>query len=609
MRTKSFSKLLGALSATLLGLATYGTGLTVPSASAQTSESAAGMTPAESAARSIPRASTLILARTPNTTIADYNQMNPYGLGGLGRIRDTLNKTIYEFLFYYNHNSGEIIPWLATGYEYNDDFTEISIKLRPDVKWSDGEAFTSEDTKFTLDLVKDTDTLVFSSILEEWIEEIEAVDPLTLRIKLKKPNPRWVFTYLAENAEINLAILPKHVWEDQDAATFSNFDLEKGWPIGTGPFRLVRATEQQLVFDRRDDWWGAQTGFADLPEVERLIRIPGGDSTALTRLFAQGQIDFGGALIKGNFDAARGRNPDLIAWNREGPVWGTADACTYILGLNTKVAPFDNPDVRWAINHAIDRDQLITLSVEGSTVPMVLPLSSFGGVQQYAEKVQDLIDASGVGTADPDKVVELMTGAGFTKDTEGFWINADGERVIMTISTTGGRRPLGPPLAQQLRNAGFDAIARHDETDQIVNSIRDGSQTTWIDPHCGAAREPFPTFSHFTSSFSAPIGESTRYRWGNSRYENPDYDVLLDSMEAMSPSPDDPEYMGLFRDAVEIWLEDLPEIVLAEERHVWSYSTRCWVGWPSAEDPYIAPYDLWGAFLLAILTLEPTGNC
>jgi peptide/nickel transport system substrate-binding protein len=578
-------------------------------AGASESGSTVGLTPAESAARNIPRSATLILARTPNTTIADFNQMNPYGLGGLGRIRDTLNKTIYEFLFYYNHNSGEIMPWLATGYEYNDDFTEIVINLRPGVEWSDGAPFTSEDIKFTFELVQSTDTLVFSADLKEWIQEVEAVDPQTVRIVLTKPNPRWAFFYLAENSEINIAILPKHIWEGQDAETFSNFDLEKGWPVGTGPFRLVKATEQQLVFDRRDDWWAAKTGFAELPKVERFIRIPGGDQAAITRLFAQGEIDFGGALQKGDFEAGRERNPDLVSWNAEGPVWGTADACTYILGLNTKVAPFDNPDVRWAINAAIDREQLVTLAYENSTVPMALPLSSFGGVEAYTAKVQDLIDASGVMTPNPDKVVELMTGAGYTKDAEGLWVDSSGNRIVMNISTTGGRRPLGPPLAQMLRDAGFDAIAKHDETGQIVNGIRDGSETAWIDPHCGAAREPFPTFSHFTSKFSAPIGESTRYRWGNSRYENPEYDVILDAMEALEPSPDDTAYTDLFRQAVEIWLQDLPEIVLAEERHVWTYNTRCWTGWPSAEDPYIAPYDVWGAFLLAILNLEPTGAC
>jgi peptide/nickel transport system substrate-binding protein len=575
----------------------------VPPAMAQS------LSAADSAARKIPRAATLILARTPATTIADFNQMNPYGLGGLGRIRDTLSKTIYEFLFYYNHNTGELIPWLATGYSYNPDFTEITVKLRDGVTWSDGKPFTADDVKFTFDMIKSNDTLVFSADMKDWVKDVQAVDPQTVLIKLSRPNPRWAFFYLAENSEVNIAFLPKHIWEGKDAAGFSNFDLDKNWPVGTGPFRLVRASPQQLVFDRRDDWWAAKTGFAKLPKVERFLRIPGGDQSAITRLFAQGEIDFGGPLIKGDFDAAKGRNPDLVSWNKTGPTWGTADACTYILGLNNKAKPFDNPDVRKAINFAIDRKQMIKLAVEDSTIPMLLPLSSFGGVMKYADKVQDLVDASEIGTPNADKVVKLMTGAGFKKDGEGFWVGADGKRVVMNISTTANRRPLGPPVAQQLRNAGFDAIAKHDETAQIVNGIRDGSETTWIEPHCGAAQEPFPTFSHFTTKFSAPIGKITRYRWSNSRYENPEYDKIIDQMEAMPPSADDPKYVDLFRQAVTIWLRDLPEIVLSEERHVWTYNTRCWKGWPSAETPYVAPYDVWGGFLQAVIRLEPTGKC
>ena len=591
MRLPSWRGLLGVAAATAVAL---------------TAQSPIGSAAAQ---ETVPRSETLILARTPATTIADFNQMNPYGLGGLGRIRDTLNKTVYEFLFYYNHNTGEIIPWLATGFEYNDDFTEITIKLRDGVEWSDGEPFTAEDIKFTMDMIKSNDTLVFSTDMKEWVKDVVVVDPKTAKIVLNKPNPRWAFFYLAENSEINMAIVPKHIWENQDAAGFSNFDLEKGWPVGTGPFRLVKATDQQLVFDRRDDWWAAKTGFKELPKVKRFVRIPGGDQSSQTRLFASGQIDFGGAILAGDFLAAKRRNPDLVSWNREGPVWGTADACTYTLGMNTKVAPFDKPEVRRAIDFAIDRNKLITLALEGSTVPMVLPLSSFGGVQKYAEKVQDLIDASGLGDPNPDKVVELMTKAGFKKDADGFWVGPDGKRIEMTIATTGGRRPLGPPVAQMLHDAGFDAIARHDETAQITNAIRDGTQNVWIDPHCGASQEPFPTFSHFMTKYSAPIGKTTGYRWANSRYENPEYDAILQKMEAMSPSADDPEYVDLFRQAVEIWLRDLPEIVLTEERWVWTYNAHCWKGWPSAEDPYIAPYDVWGAFMLAVLKLEPTGKC
>ena len=70
-----------------------------------------------------------------------------------------------------------------------------------------------------------------------------------------------------------LLIAPKHIWEKVDPMTFANFDLEKGLPLGTGPYRLVRSSETETVLDRRDDWWGAKTGFHALPEPERLIWI------------------------------------------------------------------------------------------------------------------------------------------------------------------------------------------------------------------------------------------------------------------------------------------------------------------------------------------------
>lgn len=570
--------------------------------------STANLSAEESAARTIERGKTLILARA-GTTIADFQQMNPYALGGLGRVRDTLNKTIYEFLFYYNHNDGEITPWLATGYEYNADFTEITIKLRDGVQWSDGQPFTANDIEFTLETVRDKATLVFSTQMQEWVKDVEVVDELTAKIILNKPNPRWVFSFLAENSEINLAILPKHIWQDQDPETFTNFDLAKGWPVGTGPFRLVRATEQQHVFDRRDNWWAATVGFAELPKVERVIRIAGGDAAAIARLFSQSEVDFGGALQKGDFEAARDRNPDLVSWNAEGPTWGTADACSYIMGLNNAIPPFDNVNVRWAVNHALDRAKLVQLAYENSTEPMVLPLSSFGGVLKYQEKIQDIIDQYKPDDFSLDKVAERMTAAGYTQDGEGYWLGADGKRVTLTISTRGGLRPLGPAVAQQLVDAGFDAIAKHDETGQTVTLVQNGTELIWLDPHCGAAQEPYPTFSHFHTKYSSPIGEPTKYRWANTRYSNPEYDAILDQMEALQPSADDPAYVELVRQAADIWLRDMPEVVIAEERHVWTYNARCWTGWPSAADPYIAPYDVWGAFLRAILKLEPTGAC
>ena len=97
-----------------------------------------------------------------------YDNLNPYSAGGLGRVRGILNKTIYEYMYYYNHNTGEQIPWLATSYTTHDDGMGVDFTLRQGIKWSDGEAFTCDDVKYTVELLRDTPELVFASDMGEW---------------------------------------------------------------------------------------------------------------------------------------------------------------------------------------------------------------------------------------------------------------------------------------------------------------------------------------------------------------------------------------------------------------------------------------------------------
>src|SRR5262249_58594438 len=139
--------------------------LLTPSLLASVLLSAAALTPAAAAQpREIARKDTLIVSGfgPGNTEIQDPQNMNPYSLGGTGRVRAILNKTIFEFLYLYNHNTGDEIPWLAESYTTAADGMSVAVTLRQGITWSDGQPFTSDDVKYTVELLRDTPALVFA---------------------------------------------------------------------------------------------------------------------------------------------------------------------------------------------------------------------------------------------------------------------------------------------------------------------------------------------------------------------------------------------------------------------------------------------------------------
>jgi peptide/nickel transport system substrate-binding protein len=125
--------------------------------------------------------------------------------------------------------------------------------------------------------------------------------------------------------------------------------------------------------------------------------------------------------------------------------------------------------------------------------------------------------------------------------------------------------------------------------------------------HCGSLYDPWDTLQEMHSKHAVPIGESGRMPFGAHRYVgDPAMDEALDYMEAHVPSLDDPEYVAMARQALDIYLRDLPTINLAEELHVIPMNETFWTGWPNEDDPYIAPYPCWQDFALVVFHLEPT---
>ncbi len=552
----------------------------------------------------VPRNRTLITQGwDPYNQVPSPTNLSPYN-GVLLHQRNSLHYTVNEQLFYINHVTNELVPWQASGYAYNTDFTEIVITLRDGVKWSDGKPFTADDVVFTLRMLRGAaPDMVLSSSIKEWVASEEATDRLHVRIKLAKPGPRWARDVLATGQTTRFIVVPKHIWDGRDPRSFGFFDLAQGWPVGTGPYRVVRSDAASIVFDRREGWWAAETGLAPaLPAPERIIYRPA-TADSWPQLFTNNDIDMGHAIPVGALEAAMARNPRISSWNTEGPVWGTTAGCTLRLAINNQAAPFDAAPVRQAVAALVDRQQIVDLAFEGSAPPALAPFSSLEGMRAYTSQLKDVIEA-GAGKPDRARAEKLLTGAGFTHGADSKWRLPGGAPWTVTILTQASD-PIGPVLARQFQAAGIDTVFRPTQDTGYFDALTSGAYSLAVASHCGSLYDPWQTLEHFHSKYSAPPGSRIPNIRAITRYANPEMDALLNRMEARQPSPKDAEYMALVRQATGILFRDMPQVTLAEEFHPITWNNNYWTGWPTAKDAYVAPFPAWEGFALVIHRLKP----
>ena len=219
---------------------------------------------------------------------------------------------------------------------------------------------------------------------------------------------------------------------------------------------------------------------------------------------------------------------------------------------------------------------------------MIIPFSSYMASKWVPGKIQAVLDKYDRGTPSQAKVEEYMGKAGFAKNGDGFWAK-DGQVLKMSVGAGGWLFPIPPILQQQLNDAGFDATVAVDP--KWDANFQPGNTSLLVLVHCGSLSEPYDTLQDLHSKFYVDNGKPCPNVMGCSRYKNTEMDAILDQMEAIVADPDqNSKYMDLAAQAVDIYLRDMPEIMMTEEWHVITYDTKYWKDMPNASDPYVAPY-------------------
>src|SRR5260370_12185602 len=119
------------------------------------------------------------------------------------------------------------------------------------------------------------------------------------------------------------------------------------------------------------------------------------------------------------------------------------DWWTISLYVNNERPPFNDKDVRWALSHYLDRQQLVEVGYLGANTPSKLPLPPYPPLLPYFDAVKDLLAKYDTNEFAPKKADALLAGKGFKKDSEGLWADPQGKRLSVNIIGFGAS---GPPM-------------------------------------------------------------------------------------------------------------------------------------------------------------------
>ena len=449
----------------------------------------------------------------------DISKFDPHFSTSSNDIRVSFN--VFDNLVS-RHPDSKLHPGLATEWK-REGQTQWTFKIRPGVKWHNGDPFTAADAKFSLERTWDPKIATRVSTVFTTIDRIEAPDAATLVVHTKKPDPLLP----ARLAFYGGQIVPQKYVEKVGGEEFN------AKPVGTGPVRFVSWTkDDKLVLEANPDYWGGRI------EVDRVVvrSIP---ETA-PRI---------ASLLKGEVDVITQLPPDQeerVRGNASTKVAGALYAGLYVLAVNSKRPPLDNPLVKQALSLAVDRQAIVKELWRGRGI---VPSGPFArGDNHFDAKLPPL-------AYNPGEARERLRKGGYK-----------GEEIVIetTVGYTANDKPMAEAIQGMWRDVGVNAKVEVLEYSVRAQKNRDKSfkGLWWSDP---------------TSTLGDPDGMMWRLLspGGPQDYwRHPRFDELG---EAARFSVDEKFRAEAYREMTKIFLEHLPWVPVIQPYE--DYGLQKYVEW------------------------------
>ncbi|MDO4298603.1 MAG: ABC transporter substrate-binding protein [Lachnospiraceae bacterium] len=348
----------------------------------------------------------------------DYTRINP-AMDEHGEI----NILIFNGLTAHDGDN-KVVPGLAESWEFEEETCTYTFHLREGVKWHDGEPFTADDVKFTIEAIMNPDNGSENAPNYEDVQEITVTDDHTISFKLDAPNVAFL-DYMT------MAVLPKHLLEGEDMQESDFFRN----PVGTGPYKLASWDEgQAITLTRNEDY------FKGAPNIGTIVFKIVPDDNAKALQLQSGELDL--ALLTPK-DAQNFADMDgYICYDMK-----TSDYRGIMFNFQNEYWT-ENRDIIPAICYGLDREAIIDAVLLGQGIVAYGPLQR----NEYNNENVEHYDYN------PEKAKEILEAAGCEMGEDGFYYR-DGEKLGFPISVGAGdqvRVDIAQIAAQQLKEIGID---------------------------------------------------------------------------------------------------------------------------------------------------------
>lgn len=422
-------------------------------------------------------------------------------------ISQVLLYNVYETLVKLD-NEGNIQPLLANRYDVSGDRLTYTFNLDPQAKFASGRELVAEDVVFSIERLKEKETIKKLKDQMAVVKTARAVDEKTVEVVLKRPSNSWLFDM---TSTAGMVVDSK---SDVDLATDT---------AGSGPYELKQWNQgSSVVLGKNPNYWATPARF------DEVTFSYFDDANAENAAMLAGQLD-----IISNVQAPQALD-QFSDSSRFTVVEGSTNG-EVVLSFNNESKGLKDKRVRQAINHAIDRQGLIDTvwAGKGQLIgSMVAPTDPW------------FEDLSGTYAYDPAKAKALLKEAGFEK----------GLKLRLRLPTLPYATSAGQYVASQLSEVGIDA-----QIDELEFPSR------WIDEVLIKANYDMSIVAHVESRDIVRFADPEYYF----RYDNAKFQSLIKDADQASPEEYEAKMRQaakiLAQDAAADWLFLLPNLVVSKD--------------------------------------------